>query len=480
MPVPPARTTPSKAALVRHLPYAGPTLEYVTDPLGMMRRRLDRHGPVSETRFLGKRWTILLGPDACDHALRNPDKAFANGPGWGELVGPFFDRGLMLLDFAEHHGHRRLMQQAFTRQRLEGYAAALGPAVSAGLDAWPVGAPVGAPGQGATLDAYPALKQLTLGLATQVFLGAPPDAARSDADRAELAAVNRAFVDCVQAATSFVRAPLPGTRWGRAVAGRRLLEDYLGRQLAARQATGDPGGDDLLSALLAARDDDGSAFDDRAVVDHMIFLLMAAHDTSTLTTSTILDQLGRDPQWQERLREEAAHLPDHPTLAELEALPSFELVMKEALRLVPPVPVLARRTVKETEVLGHHVPADRLTAVMLHLSHHLPELWDEPERFDPDRFAEPRREDKRHRAGWEPFGGGVHKCLGLHFAGLEVKLLLHQVLRRWRWTTPRPTPTPLSYLSLPVPRDGLPIELRPLHPRPGRRPAGRPREGVPA
>lgn len=483
MPNLPARpslpSVPSR--LLGRIPYAGPTLEYVADPLGTMQRRYAEHGPVSDTWFLGKRWTVLLGPDACDHALRNPDKAFASGPGWGELVGPFFDRGLMLLDFDEHRAHRRLMQQAFTRDRLEGYAAVLGPAVSRGLDAWPGqgGTGPGAASPSATrgFAAYPALKSLTLDLATQVFLGEPPltDSPADRDRRAELDRVNAAFIACVQAATAIVRAPVPGTRWGRALAGRRLLEAYLGERLAERRRTGGAGdGQDLFSALLAAEDEEagaaGRAFDDRAVVDHLVFLLMAAHDTSTLTTSTLLDQLGRHPAWQERCREAGAHLPDHPTLAELDAVVEYDLVLKEALRLVPPVPVVARRTVEETEVLGRTIPADRLVSVMLHLSHHLPELWPEPERFDPERFAAGRREDKAHRAAWEPFGGGVHKCLGLFFAGLEIKVLLHQVLRRYRWTTPNPGPTPLSYLSLPVPKDGLPVDLVPL-PRPA--PTGR-------
>jgi cytochrome P450 len=164
--------------------------------------------------------------------------------------------------------------------------------------------------------------------------------------------------------------------------------------------------------------DDGDTFSDRDVVNHMVFLLMAAHDTSTLTTSTILDQLGRHPEWQDRVRAESLALPEHPTLDELDTLTSLDLVIKEALRLVPPVPVLARRTVKETEVLGVRVPADQLVAVMLHHSHHDPAIWTDPDRFDPERFAEHRREDKRHRAAWEPFGGGVHKCLGLFFAGM--------------------------------------------------------------
>ena len=434
----------------RGKPLVGVTLEYVRDPLAMMRRHHDRYGPVSEIGFLGGTWTVLLGPDACEAALRNADKAFANGPGWGFLVGPFFHRGLMLLDFEEHHAHRRLMQEAFTRDRLASYADQLGPAVARGVAAWE-------PGPG--FRAYPALKSLTLDLATQVFMGGA-----ELADPRELDRVNRAFVDCVQAATAVVRFPLPFTRWGRATRGRRVLEEFLHRHLPAKRA-GD--GNDLFSVLCRLTDEDGSGFTDDDVVNHMIFLLMAAHDTSTITVSTMLQHLGQHPEWQERCRAESDALPEHPDLADLESLASLDLVMKECLRLVPPVPVLARKTVKDTEVLGYPVPAGRLTAVMVHLSHHLEELWDQPERFDPERFAEGRREDKVHRYAWEPFGGGVHKCLGMYFAGIEVKLILHHLLRHHTWTVDPGYRAPMNYQSLPFPKDGQPIDLRP---REGTRP----------
>jgi cytochrome P450 len=424
------------------LPYIGGTFAYLRDPLRMMREQYDDYGPVSEMDFVGRRWTVLLGPDACGEALRNADKAFANAPGWGALVGPFFDRGLMLLDFEEHHRHRRLLQEAFTRDRLAGYAEALAPAVATGIGRWQ---------PGADFRAYPALKELTLDLATQIFMGGADLASPDELDR-----VNRAFVDCVQAATALVRLPLPGTRWGRGHSGRRLLEEFLGRHLPEKRTSQ---GDDLFSVLchLSA---DGESFTDTDVVNHMIFLLMAAHDTSTITVSTMLQHLGQHPEWQQRLREECAGLPANPTLEQLEGLTSFDLVMKECLRLLPPVPVLARQAVKDTEVLGYRIPEGRLTAVMVHLQHHMPELWPDPEVFDPERFAGDRREDKVHRHAWEPFGAGVHKCLGMYFAGIEVKLIVLNLLRRFTWTVDPAYRPPLDYASLPYPKDGQPVDLR--------------------
>lgn len=434
-----------------YIPLVGCLLDYSRDPLTFMRDLHQSDGPVSERKMLGRTWTMLSGPDACEAALKNKDKAFANGPGWGFVVGPFFDRGLMLLDFAEHHQHRRLMQEAFTRPRIEGYVAALAPAVSAGLNAW---------SPGTDFRVYPATKELTLDLATQIFMGGAEFADPDELDR-----LNDAFIACVQAATGVVRADLPFTRWRRALRGRALLEDFLRRQLPAKRAQEPGERTDLFSILTHLRSEEGESFSDDDIVNHMIFLLMAAHDTSTITVAIVMQHLGQHPQWQERCRAESMALGDHPDLTELESLTALDLVIKESLRLVPPVPLLARRTVKDTEVLGVPIPAGRLTAVMVHLSHHLEDLWTDPARFDPDRFGADRREDKSHRMAWEPFGGGVHKCLGMAFAGAEVTTILHQILRRFEWSVDADYEVPLDYRSLPFPTDGLPLDLRPLRTR---------------
>lgn len=187
--------------------------------------------------------------------------------------------------------------------------------------------------------------------------------------------------------------------------------------------------------------------------------MMAAHDTSTITTSTMLQHLGQHPEWQERCRAECLALGDAPSLAELEQLTSLDLVMKESLRLRAPVPMLARRAVKDTVVQGVRVPAGSHVAVGVQFSHLVPDLWSDPERFDPDRFGPERREDKSHRYAWSPFGGGVHKCIGLHFAGAEVKAILHRLLRTHRWQVDPSYTAPLDNHSLPFPKDGQPIDL---------------------
>jgi cytochrome P450 len=97
------------------------------------------------------------------------------------------------------------------------------------------------------------------------------------------------------------------------------------------------------------------------------------------------------------------------------------------------------------------------------MNHRLPELWTEPDKFDPERFAEPRAEHKKHRYAYAPFGGGAHKCIGMVFGQLEIKTIVHRLLRRYRLELPRPDYRPRwDYGGIPMPTDGLPIVLRPL------------------
>jgi cytochrome P450 len=424
------------------LPFLGRLFDYVKDPVALMRAQWETYGPVAPLHTVGQHAVMLLGPDACGTALRNTDRAFANGPAWAEIVGPFFDRGLMLLDFDEHLVHRRIMQEAFTRDRLAVYTERMHPAIAQGTASW---------GTDPAFRSYPALKQLTLGIAADLFMGGAGDTSAAEMDR-----INKAFIDCVQAAAGVVRADVPLTRWGRAHRGRRVLEQFLRHYLPAKRATRT---DDIFSVLCHIETPDGERFSDEDVVNHMIFLMMAAHDTSTITTSTMLQFLGQHPAWQERCRAEALALGPYPTMAELEGLEAIDWVMRESLRLRAPVPVLVRRTVKDTVVEGVRIPADTNAVVAVQWSHLMEEYWTNPMVFDPERFSPARREDRSHRYAWSPFGGGVHKCIGLYFGGLEVKAILHRLLRHHRWTVEPGYVPPIDNHSLPFPKDGLPINL---------------------
>lgn len=423
------------------LPVLGQTLSMMGDTLAFCRAAHERFGPISWTNALGTKLLLVLGPDAIGQVLTNRDGVFSNEEGWGYLIGAFFERGVMLMDFDEHRDHRRIMQQAFKRERLVSYLDGMNDTIARGLQAW-------RPQDG--FRVYDATKALTLDIATEVFVGAEPGA---DADR-----LNEAFIHTVHGGQTVFRRDLPAGRWHRGLVSRRLLEEYFRGQLPAKRA-GD--GEDLFSVLCHAEGEDGGGFSDEDVVNHMIFVLMAAHDTSTITLAMLVHYLARHPEWQERLRAESDALgKDAIGYDDLQALPSMDLAFQETLRMNAPVGMLARQALRDTEVQGHHVPAGTTMMLGLYPTMRMEPWWNDPDRFDPERFAEHRREDRSHKYAFTPFGGNVHKCIGMHFGGMEVKAILHQLLRRTTWTVPDGYEPVMDYGTGPFPADGLPVELR--------------------
>ncbi|GJO10898.1 cytochrome P450 [Mycobacterium marinum] len=391
---------------------------------------------------------VALGPDAAQVIYSNRNKDYSQ-QGWVPVIGPFFRRGLMLLDFEEHMFHRRIMQEAFVRSRLVGYVEHMDEVASRAIaEEW------------ATNDArfllYPAMKKLTLDIASMVFMGHEPGT-----DHELVTKVNRAFTTTTRAGNAVIRTSVPPFTWWRGIRARQLLENYFAARVTERHGQE---GNDLLTVLCHTADEDGNRFSDQDIVNHMIFLMMAAHDTSTSTATTMAYHLAAHPEWQQRCRDESDRLGDGPLDIEaLEKLESLDLVMNESIRLVTPVQWAMRQTVRDTELLGYYLPKGTNVIAYPGMNHRLPEFWTDPMTFDPDRFAEPRNEHKRHRYAFTPFGGGAHKCLGMVFGQLEIKTILHRLLRRYRLELARPDYRACwDYGGMPVPKDGMPIVLRPL------------------
>jgi cytochrome P450 len=302
---------------------------------------------------------------------------------------------------------------------------------------------------------YPAIKQLTLDLAATSFLGADLGPEVDD--------ITNAFVDMVAASISVIRTPLPGTKMARGVRGRKRIVAYFSEQIPIRRARG--GGEDLFSQLCQATHEDGALLSTQDIVDHMSFLMMAAHDTLTSSLTSFVAALAANPDWQGRLRDEANGLgiaADAPTTFDhLEAMQLTEMAFKEALRLKPPVPSIPRRAIRDFTFMGYAVPAGTMLGVNPLFTHHMPEIWPDPERFDPMRFTEEAQRN-RHRFAWVPFGGGAHMCIGLHFAYMQAKCFARHFVQNLEVSL-EPGYTPdWQMWPIPKPRDGLRVTLTPV------------------
>ena len=426
------------------LPYLGKTLDFLRHGMGFSADYRGKYGDVFWTNSFGRRAVWVMSPEGAKEVLTTRAKSFSQN-GWRFFIDAFFNRGLMLLDGEEHLLHRRIMQEAFNRPRLEAYTETFSELIAKEIATWPVNEP---------MQLNTAVKNLSLGVATVVFMGADQHASDH---------LTKAFVAAVRGGTALVRTKVPGMpflRWSRGLAGRRVLEDYFRAHIPAKRASTDG---DLFTALCHARTDDGEQFSDDDIVNHMIFLMMAAHDTATITSTTIAYYLAKHPELQERARAESEALRGEPiTLDLLSDLRPIDLVFQEGMRMVAPVPGLVREAAEDTEICGRFVPKGTLISVVTDAVHRAPDAWTDSDAFDIDRFLEPREEQKSHRFAHLPFGGGAHKCIGMAFGSAEVKTIVHTILLNYRIEIPDDYVLKWDYTSLVVPVDGFPVTLRPV------------------
>jgi cytochrome P450 len=237
------------------------------------------------------------------------------------------------------------------------------------------------------------------------------------------------------------------------------LDDVVHRMITARVAEGRDHGD-LLSALLAARDEDGSAFDAEALRDEVVTLMLAGHETTAVGMTLAAELLARHPEVFDRLHAEVQQVTGGApvTPAHLPELRYTDAVIREAWRIYPPVWGVGREPLQGLELAGYEIPAGATIALLSWVVQRDPTLWPEPERFLPERWLE--RPTPPHRFAWFPFGGGPRVCIGMRFALTEAVLILAAMAQRFR---PERAPDAVLDLMPAVtvrPRDGLPTTLR--------------------
>jgi cytochrome P450 len=391
-------------------PVVGTTMAQLKDHIGFSRAMHERHGAVFWSNSFGHPAVTLVGADANELVMMDKDKIFSSELGWEPMMGHVFKNGLMLMDFDDHRKHRRALGVAFKSNAMKSYLDQLNQGTKSALATWPH-----------EISFYAQIKQLTLDLAATSFLGISLGQ--------EAQEINKAFIDMVAAITAVIRAPLPGTVMARGLKGRRRMEQFFLAEIPKRRGAT---GDDMLTLICNEASVDGEPLRDDEIVSHMIFLMMAAHDTTTSSITAMIEQLIDHPDWQERLRQEALSLdaPEdglrHDDLAKLDL---HEYVFKEAMRLHAPIPTILRRAVEPFHFGGFDIPAGTIVVINPSYTHLMEDYWEAPLDFDPMRFS-PENVAARHKFAWFPFSGGAHMCLGLHFAYMQMKVFFVSLVAR--------------------------------------------------
>jgi cytochrome P450 len=411
------------------------TTKFSRDPLPLLLEGYERFGPVFTIRVLHGNVVFMLGPEANHYMTVSNAANFTWRDGhMGDMI-PLLGDGLLTIDGEFHRRSRKIMLPAFHHEQIAKTQATMDEEIARGIDGWR---------SGDRVDLYAWTRVLALRIAMRALFGLDPD------DRADTAAAH----DFEEALGFWSRDYMlqvlrgPGTPWQRLHKARGRLDALIFAEIDRRRTTG-ARGEDILSLLLDATDEEGEGLSKRHIRDEVMTLLFAGHDTTTSTVAFLFYELSRAPEARARVIEDL----DAGATAEL------ELALDETLRLYPPAWIGPRRAVESFEFAGVQVPAGIPVNYCSWASHHLPDVFEDPERFDPQRFA-PGNREQIPKGAYVPFGGGSRTCIGMRFGQQEIRTIARAILQRFE---PQLEPGyELVIRQMPTigPKHGLPLILR--------------------
>jgi cytochrome P450 len=397
------------------------TRRIISDPLGLLLEHERRFGPVFTIRLLHEPIVWAVGAEVNHQILVSEFDAFQWREGRFADLWPLLGDGLLNTDGAYHRDFRMLLLPAFHRDYIAAMAQTMIQQTLVAVEAL---------GDGQVVEIYRWVRELALRIALRGLLGMEANVEREQT----LAVAFEASLAIHGEPVLLQMLPAPRTPLARAIAAQRTLDLAVRAEIEERRRKGDAG-PGVLGLLLSATDDGGVPLSTSVIRDQAITLLFAGHDTTTTTFTFLAHELGRNAHAREAVEAELDRVLGgrDPTAVELDghALPVLERSLKETLRRYPAAWVGPRRTTRDVTLGGVNIPADLGVHYSSWATHHLPSLYPDPFRFDPDRFL-PEREATLPRGAYVPFGGGSRMCLGKRFGEYELRALAAVLFRRAR------------------------------------------------
>jgi cytochrome P450 len=424
--------------------------EWRADVLTFFTRCAREYGDVVAIRIANRRNVVVNHPDGVEEVLATKNRHFVKNFAQ-RMLAPWLGNGLLLSEGDFWLRQRRLMQPAFRRERVTSYGETMVALTRRMLDSWQ---------DGQTRDIHQDLTRLALAIAARTLFDADVSDRASEVSQALVLMMHdfNARFRGLFAAPLWL--PTPTNR--RTRRGIRHLRAVIDRIIAERRkSTADRG--DLLSILLSARDEegDGGRMTDQQVRDEVMTLLLAGHETTATALTWTWYLLATNPAAAERLAAEVREvLGDRPpTVADLPRLTFAERVVWESLRLYPPVYGFGREAVQDTEVMGYRIPKGWNAVMAQWVIHRDPRFFPDPDRFDPDRWADGLAQ-RLPRYAYFPFGGGPRQCIGNAFAQMEAVLVLATLAQAYHFTIDPAHPVELEPAVTLRPKYGVLAPLR--------------------
>jgi cytochrome P450 len=421
------------------------TMRWFYRPIPFMEDCRRRYGEAFSVKFIGFRTPLVMFSDPAAVKAVYTERDNGLPPGRNLVLEPLLGtRSVLLLEGAEHLSRRKLMLPSFHGERMRAYEAVMEEVVQREIDSWPLRA---------EFAVHPRMQAITLEVILRAVFGVS-DPARLERLRGLLRRILQMTAAPALQLLGFATRPL-GERgpYGRFERLRREADAELFSEIAARRADPDLAErEDILSALVSARFEDGEPMGDEEIRDQLMTLLLAGHETTATALAWSFDLLLRNPDPLARLRDELAT----PEDAYLRA------TITESLRLRPVVPIAGRRLARDLEVDGLRLAAGTDLSPAIWLTHTRPDLYPEPYAFRPERFLA----EGPDTYGWIPFGGGVRRCLGAAFAEFEMRVVLRDVLGRCELRAADPSPERVGRRNVTFsPRNGTRVILEQRSPR---------------
>ena len=444
-------TAPGRAPRTDGLPAgpgASPTAQMLTfllTPGPFLRACRERYGKVLTLRILGLPALVQLSdPEAIREVFALPEDTAHAGKA-NAVLEPFLGaHSVLVLDGARHRTQRRLLLPPFRGERMRAYGAAMREITRDAVRQWPHETP---------FVMQRATQSITLDIILRTVFGMQ-DGADQDRMRGLLVSALRILDNPLMIVRGLQRDAGPLSPWGRFLRLREAIYREMDALIALRRREGLA--EDILSMLLEAKHEDGAPMSDEEIRDELLTLLVAGHETTATALSWTLHRLSIHPDVLARVQDEIDGIDDPVKAREL---PYLDAVCRETLRIHPVIPGVARVLARPARIAGLDLPAGVAVGCSIYLVHSDPDVWPDPERFDPTRFLD----HKPTPYTYFPFGGGLRRCIGEAFALYEMRIVLATMLRELEPVAAVDRVREQRRNITLTPAGGLPLSMRARH-----------------
>ena len=408
------------------LPLLGNALDFRANPVDLIQRGYEMYGPLFSIAVGPKHFAVLLGPENNRFFFEQTGKLLSIQKAYQFLIPMFGDKFLFVVDDAEYKEQRSIVLPAFQGKKLDGYVQEM----VAETEDW-----LATLGETGSFPLVDAMGSQAIFMTIRAIVG--------DDFRRRAGAEFWDLFQGLSGGVEYVLPPnLPLPRFRRRDRAKRALHSMLG-QIIAERRRGSEEHHDLIQMLSEATYSNGELLAESTIVGMILGMVYAGQENTTGQTSWALIHLLQNPDYLARvLEEQEAVLGAGPALdlATLRKLDRLEWALKETERLQSSIRFIVRYTTAGYDLGGYHVPPGWLTMIAPSVSHRLPQVFADPDRYDPERFAPERGEDRKMPNSLIGFGGGLHRCLGVHFAYASMKVILTLLLQRYTLELVEPFP----------------------------------------